>query len=118
MEEVSKVLLTDFHYNYVMNIYGDKFEMYTESCLYKVEAENVYENFYKDRELFDLSNDPEAIKYFYNANNLVAGKMKDETNDMPVKNVLDLKSKPYNFIAEDNQESKIAKSINKNVVND
>ena len=49
----------------------------TDSLIYYIEAENVYEDFYKDKELFDFSNYPKDSKYY--ANNLVVGKMKDET---------------------------------------
>ena len=28
----------------------------TDSHMYKIEAENIYEDFYKDKELFDFSN--------------------------------------------------------------
>ena len=30
----------------------------SDSLMYKIEAENVYEDFYKDKELFDFSNYP------------------------------------------------------------
>ena len=49
--DLSKVLVQDFDYNYIKNIYGDKFEMLltnTDSLMYKVEAEKVYEELYKD----------------------------------------------------------------------
>ena len=42
-------------------------------------VENVYEDFYKDKQLIDFSSYPEDSKYYDDANNLVVGKMKDET---------------------------------------
>ena len=36
----------------------------TDSIMYKIEAENVYEDFYKDKELFDFSNYPRDSKYY------------------------------------------------------
>ena len=67
-----------------MNIiqYGDKAEMLltdTDSLTYKVEAENVYENFCKNKELFDFGNYLKYSKYYNNSNNLVISKVKDET---------------------------------------
>ena len=50
--------MQDFHYNYTKNKYGDKAEKLLTnifSLIYKVEAENVYEYFYKDKKLFDFS---------------------------------------------------------------
>ena len=47
--------------------------------MYKIEAENVYEDFYKNEELFDFSDYPNDSKYYNNSNNLIVVKMKDET---------------------------------------
>ena len=90
----------------------------TDSLMYKIEAENVYEDFRKDEELFDFSNYPKDSKYFNNSSNLVIGKMKNETCGVPMKGLVGLKYKMYTFITEDNYESKKANSINKNVADD
>ena len=68
--------------------------------------------------MLDLSNYPKNLKYYNNLNDLVVGKMKDETYGVPVKGFVELKAKIYTFITEDNHESKKAKGINKNVVFD
>ena len=97
--------MQNFRYNYIKNKYGDKAEMLLadiDSLMYKIEAENVYENFYKDKDLFDLSNYPKDTKYYNNSNNLVAGKMKGYTCSAPIKGFLGLKSKMYTFITEGN----------------
>ena len=47
----------------------------TDSLMYKTETENVYEDLYKDKKLFDFSKYPKGSKY-YNSNNLVIGKTK------------------------------------------
>ena len=82
-----------FHYNYIKNNYGDKSEMLmtdTDSHMYKIKAENIYEALYKDKELFDFSNYPKDSKYYNNANNLVVGKMKNETSGTPIKDFVGL----------------------------
>ena len=117
--DVSKILMQDFHYNYIKNEYGDKAEMLltaTDSLVYKIEClcSNVYEDFYKDKELFDFSNYPNGSKYYSNANNLVLGKMKDETCGMLRNGFLGLKSN----ITKGNHKSKKAKGIIRNVVDD
>ena len=53
-----------------------------------------------------------------NANNLVVRKMKDETCDVSIKGFAELKYKMYTFITDKNHESKKAKDINKNVLDD
>ena len=65
--------MQDFHYNYIKN----KYEMLladTDSLLYKIETENVYEDLYKYKKLFDFSDYPKYSKYYYGENNLVAYK--------------------------------------------
>ena len=77
--DLSKVLMQDFCYNYIKNKYGDKAESLltdTDSLVYKIESENVYEDFCTDKNLFDFSNYPKDWKYYNNWNNLVVGKMK------------------------------------------
>ena len=116
--DLSKVLMQDFYYNYIKNKYGDKTEMLltdADNLICKIEAENVYEDFFKDKE---FSNYPEDSRYYNNTNNLVVSKMKDKTCGVPIKGFVGLKSKMYTFITEDNHESKKAKHVNKSVVDD
>ena len=65
----------------------------SDSPMYKIAAENVYKDFYKDKKLFDYSNYPKDSKSYNNSNNLLVGKMKDKTCGMPVKWFVGLKSK-------------------------
>ena len=53
--------------------------------MYKIVAANIYEDLYKNKELFNFSNEQEDSKFYNNANNLVESKMKDETYDVPIK---------------------------------
>ena len=43
----------------------------SDSPMYKIAAENVYKDFYKDKTLFDYSNYPKDSKYYNNSNNLL-----------------------------------------------
>ena len=52
----------------------------TDSRICKSETENVYEDLYKDKELFDFSNHSKDSEYYSGANILVVGKMKDEAS--------------------------------------
>ena len=57
--DLSKVLMQDFHYNYIKNKYRGKAEMLLTdavSPMYKFETKNVYTVFFKNKELFDFSN--------------------------------------------------------------
>ena len=45
----------EFHYDYIKKKY-DKFFTDTDRLVYKIEAENVYDDFSKNKEMFDFSN--------------------------------------------------------------
>ena len=70
------------------------------------------------KKLFDFSNYWKDWKFYNNSNNLVVGKMRDETCGVPIKGFVGLKSKIYTLITEEKHESKKAKDINKNVIDD
>ena len=110
--DLSKVLPQNFHQNYIKN---KMLPTDADSLMYILEAENVYEDFCKDKELFDFSNFPKDSEYYNNANNLVIGEMKDETCGIPIKGFVGLKSK-MSFITKENHESKKAKYIFENIV--
>ena len=50
----------------------------TDSLVYEIERDNVYEDFYVNNNLFDFSDYPEDSKFFDSVNKKVIGKMKDE----------------------------------------
>ena len=57
--DLTKILMYEFHYDYIKNKYGNKSELLfsdTDSLLYEIKTEDVYENFISDKKLFDFSN--------------------------------------------------------------
>lgn len=60
----------------------------SDSLMHKIEAGNIYVNFYKVKKLFNFSNYPRNSKYYNKGNNLVIGKMRDETFVVPLKSFL------------------------------
>ena len=48
----------------------------TDSLTYEINSEDVYEEFFKHKHVFDFSN-PKDAKFFYQSNKRVIGKMKD-----------------------------------------
>ena len=57
--DVSKVLMYEFHYDHVENKYGNNSRLSftdADSLMYVVETEDVYEDFRKDKEMFNVSN--------------------------------------------------------------
>ena len=69
----------EFHYNYIKRKYNAKLLFTdTDSLAYEIETDDVYEDFYENKSLFDLSDYPEDLKFFDLVNKNVISKMKDE----------------------------------------
>ena len=63
---------------------------YTDSFIYEI-GEGFYEIMYKDKEVFDLSNQRKDSKYYCNDNKKVPEKMKDEYGRTPIYEFIGLK---------------------------
>ena len=56
--DLSKVLMYEFHYDYIKNKYGNKSRKLfkdTGSLLYEIETENVYDNFCYNKKMFGFT---------------------------------------------------------------
>ena len=87
----------------------------TDSFAYEIKAVDAFEDFYKDKYLFDSSDYPQHSKFFYPINKKVIGKMKDELKGKIIGEFIGLNSKMYSLIDVDDEEVKKAKRVNKNV---
>ena len=117
--ELSKVLMYEFHYDYIKNKYGNNSRLLftdTESLMYEIKTEDVYKDFSNDEEMFDYSNYSTRSEYYDNSNKLVVGKMKDETAGVSIEEFVRLKPEMYSYLVDDNSEYQKAKGVNKNVV--
>ena len=117
--DLSKTLMYDFHYNYIKSQYGDKARLLftdTDSLMYEIEADDVYQDFWKDKHLFDNSDYPKNSPFFDNSNKKVIGKFKDEAAGIPIVEFVGLRSKMYSYIKGNKQGSRTAKGIKKNVI--
>ena len=69
--ELSKILMYEFHYDYSKNKYDNKSRLLftvTDSLMYEIKTEDVYEDFSSDKEMFDFSNYSTKLKYYDNSN--------------------------------------------------
>ena len=106
----------EFHYKYVKSNHSANLLFTdTDSLVYVIKTENVYEDFYKDKNLFDFSDYSLNSRFYDSANKKVIGKMKDEFKGKINSEFIGLKSKMYSLIAVDSEEVKNAKGVNKNV---
>ena len=117
--DLSKVLMYEFQYDYLENRYDNNSRLLftdTDSLMYETKTEDVYEDFSKDKKMFEFSNYSTKSKFYDDCNTLVVGKMKDKTTSVSIKEFVGLKPKMYSFLVNDSSDHKKAKSVNKNVV--
>ena len=65
--DLIKVLMYQFHYDYIKNKCGNNSGLLftdTDSLMYEIKTKDVYEDFSKDKEMFDFSNFSTGSKYY------------------------------------------------------
>ena len=120
--DLSKSLMFDFHYNYIIPKYGNKVKLLftdTDSFLYEIETEDFYKDISGDvRDRFDTSDykegHPSGIPT--GINKKVLGMFKDEAAGKIIKEFVGLRAKLYSYIMEEGEENKKCKGVKKQVV--
>ena len=80
----------------------------TDSLMYGTKTEDIYEDFSKDKEMLDFSSYSTQLEYFDDPNKFVVGKIKDEAAGVA--------TKTYSFIVDDSSLPKIAKGVNRKIL--
>ena len=102
-----------FHYDYVLKKFDARLLFTdTDSLVYEIRGGNVYEQCFRDKQLFDFSGHPKDSIYFDDSNKKMLGKMKDEFNGVKIDEFVGLKSKMYSLIACNDLEVNKAKRVN------
>ena len=121
--DLSKVLMYDFHYNFIKAKYGDRAKLLftdTDSLCYIIITDDVYEDLYNHKDMFDNSDYSKSSKFYFDENKKVIGKFKDEAAGNPITSFTGLKSKMYSYEVElpdgEIKNNKACKGISKNVV--
>ena len=115
--ELSKLLMYEFHYDYIKHKYHNKLKLFitdTHSLMYEIKTEDVYGDFSRDKEMFDFRNYWTKSKYYDDSNRVVIGKMREETRGVAIEGFVGLQPKIYSFWA-GNSEHKKAATIERNV---
>jgi hypothetical protein len=121
--DISKTFMYDFHYNTMQKKYcqDEDFEKCkllftdTDSLCYHIKNEDLYKDLEEIKDLCDFSDYPKEHPLFNETNRATIGKMKDETNGVPIREYIGLKPKMYSYITE-TEEVKKAKGVQKSVV--
>ena len=97
--DLSKLHMMDFHYNVMEAQFGSRAKLIysdTDSFVYEIEHENIYDWIKDNKEWFDLSKSKrEDLKCKDNEN--VLGKFKDELHSLVMTEFLGLNPKTYGF---------------------
>ncbi|XP_018404835.1 PREDICTED: uncharacterized protein LOC108781382 [Cyphomyrmex costatus] len=118
--DISKTCLYEFHHEYITPLFREKCKiMYTDtdSLIYHVECDDVYEIIKRDINRFDTSDysidNPYSIPL---ANKKVPGLMKDENNGAIMTEFVGLRAKMYALRVQGRKDTKKAKGVKSNVV--
>ena len=96
--DLSKWKMYDFHCNFIkINFDAELLFTDTDSLAYEIKSENVYEEFYQWKDLFDFSNYLKDSRFYDDTNKKVIGKMKDECGGVVIDEFIGLKSKMYSI---------------------
>ena len=92
--DLSKWKMYDFNYNFIKkNFNAELLFTDTDSLTSEIKSENVYEEFFKWKDLFDFSNYSKDSRFFDETNKKVIGNMKDQFGGVIVDEFVGLKSK-------------------------
>ncbi|XP_041377266.1 uncharacterized protein LOC121389682 [Gigantopelta aegis] len=115
--DVSKILMYNFHYNYIKVKYESKAQLLftdTDSLCYSIQTKDIYQDMMEERHLFDTSDYDPGHPLYSTTNKKSLGKMKDEMHGIPIHEFVGLKSKMYSLIYQEKDqvmEKKTAKGI-------
>ena len=87
--ELSKVIMYEFHYDYIKNKYDKKSKLLfadTDSLMYEIKTEDVYGDFSSNKEIFNFSNYSIKSKYYDYSSKLVLEKLKMKPEKLQLKN--------------------------------
>ena len=95
--DLSKTLMHDFHSNYIKRKYPDSTLLFTDtdSLTYQIQTDNVYKDFYADKQLFDFSGYGKESPFYNDESKKVIGKMNDVLNGEIIEELVDLRAKIY-----------------------
>ncbi|KYM98518.1 hypothetical protein ALC62_10767, partial [Cyphomyrmex costatus] len=118
--DISKTCLYEFHHEYMTPLFRDRCKIVytdTDSLIYRIECDDVYETMKRDIDRFDTSDYPANNAYGMPlANKKVLGLMKDENNGAIMTEFVGLRAKMYALRVDGKRDTKKAKGVKSSVV--
>ena len=111
--DLSKWKMYDFHYNFFKkNFDAELLITDTGSLIYEIKSKDIYEEFFKWKDLFHFNSYSKDSKVFDSTNKKVISKMKDEFGGVIIDEFIGLKSKMCSIKKIDGKKSNTAKGVN------
>ena len=116
--ELSKMIMYDWHYNYFVKKFNCSLLFTdTDSLVYEIKGvDSVYDDVFRDKELFHFSGYDKKSGYYYCLNKKVIGKMKDEMSSKIIAEFVGLRSKMYSIVTVDDEKLVRAKGVNRELM--
>ena len=100
--DISKLTMVKLHYNVIHKNFENNYNLLysdTDSLIYSIKHEDIYEWIKQNKEHFDLS-DCQRLDLHDNTNKKVVEKMKEENNCLPISEFIGLNPKVYSLMYE------------------
>lgn len=117
--DISKCHMYNFHYNVMKAKFPSLRLLYTDtdSLIYDIQCDNIYEELKDIETCFDFSNYPPTSHLFSEDRKKIPGYFKDESGGKLIEKFVGLRSKMYSLKMFENQEEvKIAKGVKTPVI--
>ena len=102
-----------FHYSLIKKHFDAEFLFTdTDSLTYEIKPEDVYEEFFRHKHLFDFSKFSKDSKFYDSQNEMVVGKIKVVNKGISINKFVGLKSAMYSMLSNDGKESNTVKGVN------
>ena len=114
--DISKFLMYSFHYDHIKLEYpGLKSRLLftdTDSFCYELHTEDVYQDMFNHKHLFDFSDYPRNhLLWNDNKNKKKIGAFKDETLSIPIREFVGIRPKMYSILIDDDSNKTTMKGI-------
>jgi len=118
--DLSKCHMYDFHYNVMKKKFGKNLRLLytdTDSFIYEIETEDIYEDMKDMKQFFDFSNYPKDSSLHSVKHKKIPGYFKDETSGRIIEKFVGLRSKMYSIkLCGEEKEVKVAKGVKTPVI--
>ena len=116
----SKLIMSSFHYNFMMNkVDHDIIKLLftdTDSLCYHIKKQDIFQIIKNNKDEFDLSNYAKDHELYDGKNSKVIGKMKNESPKQ-ITEFVGMRSKLYNYTVDNDDDNHVRCKVSKVLLN-